>query len=219
MNAAKAALNSQVRRHLTIGITGGIGSGKSVLCSLFTGLGRITINADEAAKRIADEDVMARTAIVREFGREAYLPNGKLDRKRIASIVFNDEMKMMILNSIVHPLVLKEIEYQLDVISPLQAPPYVLVEAALIFESGMEHSLDHVVVVAADEETCVQRVMVRDKISREEVRKRIASQMPQSKKEKLADFVVHNNSSVPDLHSSVKFLDSIFQQLQLARVT
>ena len=211
--------NKDTRPYLVVGVTGGIGSGKTTVCKVFSELGRPVISADEIARKLADENSDAKKGIEIKFGKEAYLQDGRLDRKRMAGIVFRDQGKRKKLDSIIHPLVFKSIEQQLDLLPLSQAAPYVLIEAALIYETGMESSLDHVIVVTANEETNIERVIARDKISRDEVLQRIASQLNQSKKEKFADFVIRNDGQIADLRSSIVFLDSILRQIQSARVS
>jgi dephospho-CoA kinase len=204
---------------LRVGVTGGIGSGKSTVCRIFSDSGRRVILADDVARRIADEDPDVKATIEKVFGASAYLPNGRLDRKRIASIVFADEAKREKLNSILHPRVFQTIDHQLDSLPPKQTHPYVLIEAALVYETGMNELLDYVIVVTADEENCIQRVMARDSVSREEVKRRIAAQMPVERKAKQADFIIQNNGSKTELCSTVQFVDSLLRQMIAARAS
>lgn len=202
---------------LQVGVTGGIGSGKSAVCRSFAGLGRFVISADRIAKDIADNDPDARRAIELKFGRGSYLSDGSLDRKRMAAVVFNDGTKRATLDSIIHPLVFKEIDRRLDAIPSNQAAPYVLIEAALIYEVGMDESLDYVVVVTADEGTRVRRVSERDDVPPEEVQRRVAAQMPDEEKVKKADFVIHNDANESDLLSTVQFIDSLLTRLTIRK--
>lgn len=194
---------------LQVGVTGGIGSGKSTVCKMFAGLGRVVISADDVARRIGDEDPEVRYAIESEFGLDSYLPGGSLNRKKIASIVFADQAKRAALDAIIHPRVFREIERQLDALPSHQSSPYVLIEAALIYEAGMDQSLDYIIVVTADEEARVNRVSQRDHVPADEVLRRVAAQLPAEAKEKKADFVIHNNSTESELRSTVQFLDTL----------
>ncbi|MBM2840880.1 MAG: dephospho-coenzyme kinase [Bacteroidetes bacterium] len=182
-------------------------------------MGRFVIQADDAARKLADEDPQVKAEIEAEFGLGAYLPNGAFDRKKMAAIVFADKQKRSRLDSIIHPRVFSVIGQQLASLPIQQATPYVLIEAALIYEAGMDASLDYVVVVAADEETCIQRVVRRDGISREDVKRRVSAQMPMDKKIKRADFVIHNDGTEADLKAAVLFLDSILSHLTVARTS
>lgn len=202
---------------LRVGVTGGIGSGKSTVCKIFAGLGRFVISADEVARKLADEDPDARQAIEAEFGQAAYLPDGSLDRKKIAAIVFSDQKKRAKLDAIIHPRVFKEIDRRLDSLPSNQTSPYVLIEAALIYETRMDESLDYVIVVTADEDACLNRVNMRDGVSREEVLRRIAAQMPADKKTRKADFVIHNTSTESELRTTVQFLDTLLSQFTIRK--
>jgi dephospho-CoA kinase len=202
-----------------VGVTGGIGSGKSTACGIFADLGRFVVMADEVARKLADEDPEVKREIEAEFGPGAYLPNGFLDRKNIAAVVFTDKRKRARLDSIIHPRVFRAIEQQLAPLPTTQTLPYVLIEAALIYETGMDESLDYVIVVTAEEEICIQRVSVRDSVSREDVRRRISAQMPMERKMKRADFVIHNNATEAELRSSVLFLDSLLSQFTASRTS
>lgn len=209
------------RKHafFQVGVTGGIGSGKSTVCKLFSDFGRCVIHADDVARQIGDEHRDVKAAIEKEFGPAAYLPNGRLDRKKIASIVFADEAKRKRLNAIIHPRVFAAIDQQLGSLSPQQTHPYVLIEAALIYETGMHEWLDYVIVVSADEEYCVQRVMARDRVPRDEVMRRIAAQMPMEKKVKQGDFIIQNEGMKPELRSTVLFLDNLLCHITATRTS
>ena len=205
--------NTKKYPFLRVGVTGGIGSGKSTVCGLFSRLGRTVIQADDLAHRVANEDSEVKRAIQREFGPAVYLPDGLLDRKTMAKLVFADEHKRKTLNAIVHPRVFSAIAGQLDSLSFTQYHPYILIEAALVYETGMNTWLDCVIVVTAGEETRIQRVMTRDGASREDVLRRIRAQMPIEEKVERADFVIRNDGLVSELDSSVLFLDRILSHM------
>ena len=173
---------------LRIGITGGIGSGKSIVARVFNNLGIPVYNADTAAKRLMETDPELQAAIRRHFGNEAFV-QGKLDRSYLASIVFNDKAKLDTLNALVHPVTIRDAELWMK----QQDSPYALKEAALIFESGSQSSLDFVIGVSAPQHLRIHRVMQRDNLSREEVLKRIDKQLDQSLVMRLCDYVVVNN--------------------------
>lgn len=173
---------------LKIGITGGIGSGKSMVAKVFEHLGIPVYKADTAAKSLMNEDPALRTAIISLFGPEAY-QNGQLNRSYISSLVFNDRKKLDALNAIVHPAT---IQYGKDWMNR-QSAPYILKEAALIFESGTQDELDYVIGVSAPLSLRVHRVMNRDHITREQVLQRMGNQLDESLKMKLCDFVIVND--------------------------
>ncbi len=172
-----------------IGITGGIGSGKSTVCRVFEWLGIPVYYADERAKWLMQHDAGLRQAIVQLLGWQAYLPDGSLNRAYIAEIVFRDADKLQSLNQLVHPAVHRDAEQW----SLAQHASYTLREAALLYESGGYRLLDKMIVVTAPEELRVQRVMARDSVSREAVLARMAQQWPESQKAALADYIIHND--------------------------
>lgn len=173
---------------LRIGITGGIGSGKSIVARVFNNLGIPVYNADTAAKRLMETDLDLQTAIRRHFGDKTFV-QGKLDRSYLASIVFKDKAKLDTLNALVHPVTIRDAELWMQ----QQDCPYALKEAALIFESGSQSNLDFVIGVSAPQALRIHRVMQRDGLSREEVLKRIDKQLEQSLVMRLCDYVVVNN--------------------------
>jgi dephospho-CoA kinase len=197
---------------LTIGVTGGIGSGKTTVCKIFEELGAKVIYADELAKNLMTNDENLKRKIIKIFGNEAYI-GGKLNRKFIADVIFTDEKKKKELESVVHPAVIKEILSEFKKLAKNKSVNFVIVEAALIFESGFDNELDYVIVVDADEETKIKRVMERDRCSREEVLKRMRSQMDVRKKRELADILLQNDGDIEELRNKVKFLYSLFDKI------
>ena len=177
---------------LKIGITGNIGSGKTTVCKVFELLGVPVFYADTEAKRLMTEDVVLVNQLKQSFGQDAFFADGKLNRKHIAGIVFNNDAALRQLNELVHPAVFRAF----DVWAAGQKTQfYVLKEAALLFESGSAAQSDQTIVVSASLEERVARVMLRDGISRAEVLRREAKQIPQEEKEKLADFVIQNDNN------------------------
>jgi dephospho-CoA kinase len=173
---------------LKIGITGGIGSGKSTVANIFEVLGIPVYYADDAAKRLMQEDEELKQKIMLQFGNEVY-KNGKLDKKYLADIVFTSPEKLAQLNALVHPATLKDADAWMD----NQTSPYTLKEAALIFESGAHQHLDYVIGVTAPAPLRIQRTMHRDGITREAVIARMDKQMDEVIKMKLCDFVITND--------------------------
>lgn len=193
---------------LRIGLTGGIGSGKSVVAKVFETLGIPVYYADDAAKKLMNTDEELKKEIIKYFGADSY-KNGELDRKYIASIVFNDKEKLELLNSLAHPATILDAKEWIK----RQASPYIIKEAALLFESGANKDLDFVIGVDAPLQLRIKRVMKRDGITEEEILKRIAGQMNDDEKMKLCDFIIYNNEKdlvipqILELHK--KFLDKI----------
>lgn len=173
-----------------VGITGGIGSGKTTVCKIFEQLGIPVYYADEKARQLMEQDDALRQSIVEEFGKSAYLPDQSLDRKFLSGIVFKDKEKLDKLNSLVHPAVAADFQ---NWTLKHKTVPYILKEAALLVESGSYRQLDRLIVVTAPEELRINRVMKRDKVSQQEVVARIQKQLPEKEKIQWADYVIVND--------------------------
>ncbi|MEP6847163.1 MAG: dephospho-CoA kinase [Panacibacter sp.] len=173
---------------LKIGVTGGIGSGKTTVINIFKTLGIPVFDADTAAKHAMHQDTELKKKIIELFGEEAYNKT-ELNRKYIADIVFNDALKLEQLNALVHPVTIAMAEQWMQ----QQTAPYVLKEAAILFESGAADRLDYVIGVFAPQHIRMQRAMQRDSLTREEVLKRMAKQLDEQMKMKLCDFVITND--------------------------
>lgn len=176
-----------------IGITGGIGSGKSLVCKIFASLGVPVYDADSRAKSIMTTDGILVVQIKKEFGSLSYYEDGRLNREYLSAVVFNDEDKLKRLNELVHPRVGADNEKWME---QNANHPYLLREAALLFESGSFKKLDRIIVVTAPEYLRIKRVLHRDKQRTEQdVLTIIRSQMPEEEKIKKADFVIHNDET------------------------
>ena len=171
-----------------IGLTGGIGSGKSTVAHVFEILGIPVYYADKEAKRLMNEDPEIRKQLITHFGEEAYKDN-LINRRFLAEIVFKDKEKLHLLNSLVHPITIARAEEWMV----QQNTPYVIKEAALIFESGSQENLDYVIGVSAPLALRIQRTMKRDGVTREEVLNRMQHQIQESIKMRLCDFVIRND--------------------------
>lgn len=184
---------------LKVGITGGIGSGKSTITSLFHDLGVPIYNSDDRAKWLLSNDVDLMDQIKILFGQESY-SNNKLNRAHIANIVFQDNDMLKQLNAIVHPLVKIDFENWLLL---QKKEPLVIKEAAILIESGAYKELDVLIVVLADKKTRIKRVINRDNVSKEEVEKRMETQISDSERLKFANFSVDNNTDQSNLKMQV----------------
>ena len=173
---------------LRVGITGGIGSGKSIVAKVFATLGIPVYNADSTAKRLMEEDTSLKASISLLFGEQAY-EAGRLNRPYISAIVFKDREKLAQLNALVHPATIAAGEKWFGE----QQAPYALKEAALIFESGTQRQLDFVIGVSAPQHLRIHRVMARDGVGREEVLKRMQNQIDETIKMRLCDSVIYND--------------------------
>jgi len=173
---------------LKVGITGGIGSGKSTVAKIFEVLGIPVYYADDAAKKLMNEDPALKEKIEKAFGKDTYT-NGILNRPYLSTLVFNNPEKLELLNSIVHPATIADADKWMQ----RQTTPYVLKEAALIFESGSNKKLDTVIGVFTPAEQRIQRVMQRDNISEEDIITRMNKQMNEDEKMRLCDYVINND--------------------------
>ncbi len=176
---------------LKVGLTGGIGSGKSTVAAIFEVLGIPVYYADAEAKKMMNEDEAIINTIKKIFGEESY-QSGKLNREYISSIVFSNPEKLKELNSIIHPATISGALKWMN----QQNSPYSIKEAALIFESYSEKDLDYIIGVTAPEEIRIKRAMLRDNISKEKVESRIKEQMNEVEKMNLCNFIINNDETI-----------------------
>lgn len=174
---------------LKIGITGGIGSGKSTVARVFHTLGIPVFDADNVAKEIVSKDPQVRKTLIRHFG-DMVFENGQLNKKYLSGLVFSNAEKLKLLDSIIHPATIKASEVWMK---KQQQSPYAIKEAALLFEANTTNNLDAVIGVYAPVEMRIGRVMRRNRLSREEVLNRIGKQMNEDEKMNLCDYVVYND--------------------------
>ncbi len=173
---------------LRIGLTGGIGSGKTTVARIFEVLGVPVYFADDAAKKLMNEDGDLKKKIIAHFGAESYV-NDKLNRSYLSSVVFSDQEKTKLINSIIHPATINDASKWLE----RQATPYAIKEAALIFEAGAEKMLDLVIGVSAPRELRIQRVRQRENISEDAVLSRMEKQMNEEEKMSRCDIIINND--------------------------
>ncbi|MFI5157021.1 MAG: dephospho-CoA kinase [Chitinophagales bacterium] len=175
---------------MKIGLTGGIGSGKTTVARIFEILGIPVYYADDAARRLMNTDPDLKRKIINLFGEQAY-NHGLLDRNYISSQVFENKNKLGELNALTHPVTIKDADDWMK----NQETPYAIKEAALIFESGAEKMLDLVIGVDAPEEIRIRRTMERDSVSRDQVIARMKNQLPDGEKMSRCDFLIHNDDT------------------------
>ena len=177
---------------LRIGITGGIGSGKTTVAKIFEVLGVPVYYADEAARRLMNDDESLQQKLIEQFGTEIF-DNKQLNRPLLASLVFNDPIKLTLLNSLVHPVTIADAAKWMAQFSGETGRHYAIKEAALLFESGAQNQLDYVIGVHAPYRLRLQRTMLRDNLTKEAVEARMAKQMDETKKMNLCNFIITND--------------------------
>jgi len=177
---------------LKIGLTGNIGSGKSVVSRIFSQLRVPVYQADEESKKILQTEHVI-TEVTKHFGHDILTTGGQVDKKKLASVVFSDTHALQRLNSILHPRVRQDFQEWASKFSYL---PYVVQEAAIIFESGFQNEFDYIVHVSCPQEIAIRRVMTRDGADRQTVLQRMRFQMEDIKKAALSDFVIRNDGSL-----------------------
>jgi dephospho-CoA kinase len=195
-----------------IGVTGGIGSGKSAVCSIFAHLGAPVLYADDIAKELSSTDPTIRKKLIALLGGSAYQADGSLNRSFIASEIFTNKTLKQKVESFIHPRVEKEIDRQIKELA-YRGEPIAIVEAALMYEAGLHKKLDAVIVVDADESERISRVRKRDVVSEEAVRSRIDAQLEVKRNLDKADYIIYNNGTLEELESKVQFLYIVFKQL------
>ena len=198
---------------LKIGLTGSIAVGKSAVCDVFRELGCHVIDADRIAREVVKPNTPGLRQIVENFGGEILAENGELDRTRLGSIVFADESKRLLLNSIVHPLVFEAQNRWLAGREAEDPDGIAIVDAALMIESGGYRRFDALIVVWCEPAIQLRRLMLRDSLSEADAKKRMAAQMPQDEKKQYADFLIDTSNSFEDTRWQAV---SVYEKLKLA---
>ena len=189
---------------IKVGITGGIGSGKTTVGKVFETLGISVYDADMQAKRLMNTDPELKAALKEYFGNDIYRDE-VLERHKLAEIVFNDPIALEKVNAWVHPAVARDFEHWCT----LQTSPYVIEEAAIIFESNLAHRFAKVILVTAPDDLRIKRVCARNDVAPEAVRKRMDRQWSEEKKMALADYIIYND----DLRLVIPQVVEIHRQL------
>ena len=195
---------------LKVGLTGGIGSGKSEVSKFFHKWGAFILDADREAKKIIDKNEKAQQEIIKEFGSDVINIDNRIDKQKLARVAFQDEYHQLNLNSIIHPFVFKKIDETFDKIELEDKHKIFVVDAALIYESGADTHMDYVIVVTSLLRYRTERVMSRQNITRDDFMKRVTLQWSDGDKEHLADFIIQNNSDLKNLEKESK---NIFESL------
>ncbi len=199
---------------LKVGLTGSIAVGKSHVLGVLREVGCHVIDADLIAREVVAPGTAGLRAVVTEFGNEVLNESGALDRKRLGQIVFSDEARRLKLNSLLHPLIIAAQDEKMRELETKDPSGIVVIDAALLIESGGYQRLDKLIVVHCDPEIQLQRLMKRDSLTREAALERIKAQMPQAEKTKYADFLIDTSGDFAQTRAQV---ESVFAQLSEAR--
>ena len=191
---------------LRVGLTGGIGSGKSTASNFFEAFGSFVINADEEAKKLISSNETVQHELIAEFGTDIIDVSGQINKAKLAKISFQDEDHQQTLNSVIHPYIYDSIDNQFNRVLKNGKFDIFIVDGALIFESGYDVHMDYIIVVTALLKNRIERALGRKTLSRDEILKRINLQWSEEEKVNLADFVIHNDGSEEDLKNNVKSL-------------
>ena len=198
---------------LKAGLTGSIAVGKSNVCAIFAELGCHVLDADQTARDVVKAGSHGLARIVEEFGYQVLTPFGELDRKTMGSIVFANKKKRERLNSIVHPLVIEAQDRWIREREEIDPDGIAIVDAALMIESGGYRRFDKLIVVWCEAAIQLQRLMLRDNLTREEAQKRIDSQMPQEEKKRFADHLIDTSAGFDDTRKQTL---EVYAQLRLS---
>ena len=188
---------------LNIGLTGGIACGKSTVAEMFVHLGAHLIDFDKLAHEVQEPGKPAWQEIVDYFGHDILDQDKKIDRNKMAAIVFNQPEKLKVLNNIVHPRVFEEWRVRLEKIKANDPQAIALSDVPLLFEGNMQHLFDLTILVLVAQEEQINRLIIRNGVIKEEAEKRLKSQMPISEKISLADIVIDNEGSIPETEKRV----------------
>ena len=189
---------------MLIGITGGIGAGKSYLTEYFRSLGAVVVDADQIGHRVI-EQTSVKQRLLESFGEEIVDQSGKVDRRRLGRKAFTDRDSYERLNQIVQPALSSALRREVEEIGR-SGERIIAVEAAVLFEWGDKEAYDVIVVVDADEEERIQRVIRQGRLTRDEIEKRMAFQLPSDAKRSMADYVIHNHGTLTDLEHEAESL-------------
>lgn len=195
---------------LKVGLTGGIGSGKSTASRYFESLGAFVLDADEEAKELITSNETVQHELISEFGTDIIDGTGRVDKNKLSRVAFQDEDHQQRLNSVVHPYIFNLIDKEFNRVFNDKKHGVFIVDAALIYETGFDAHLDYVIVVTAHLKNRMERALGRETLSREEILKRVGFQWPEEEKVNMADFVVHNDGAEAELQKNI---ESIIKKL------
>jgi dephospho-CoA kinase len=203
-------MTDEKKSYMKLGVTGGIGSGKSTVCKVFNTLGISVYSSDPEAQKIMNSDSEIIKKINSIAGRNLY-STGVLDRQELAALIFNNKSLLEKVNSVVHPAVAAHFkQWTME-----QASPYIIMESAILFESGASRHVDRIATVVAPEEERISRVIERNRLTREQVIERIRNQMNDEERIKLSDYVISNSENDMIIPSVLKIHEDILSSLNL----
>ena len=191
---------------LKVGLTGGIGSGKSTASKFFEKLGAFILDADKEAKNLLEKNEIVQHEVISEFGTDIINTTGKVDKNKLARVAFQDVDHQRRLNSVVHPYIFDLIDKTFDKVLSDGKYAVFIIDAAMIYESGYDIHLDYIIVITAQLKNRMERALARKTLTREEILKRIEFQWPEEEKVGMADFVIHNDGTEKELNDNIKSL-------------
>ena len=191
---------------LKVGLTGGIGSGKSTASRYFESLGAFVLDADEEAKKLITSNETVQHELISEFGTDIIDGTGRMNKNKLSRVAFQDEDHQQRLNSVVHPYIFNLIDKEFNRVFNDKKHGVFIVDAALIYETGFDAHLDYVIVVTAHLKNRMERALGRETLSREEILKRVGFQWPEEEKVNMADFVVHNDGTEVEFKKNIESL-------------
>jgi len=196
---------------LKVGLTGGIGSGKSTASKFFEKLGAFILDADKEAKNLLEKNEIVQHEVISEFGTDIINATGKVDKNKLARVAFQDVDHQRRLNSVVHPYIYDLIDKKFDKVLSDGKYDVFIIDAAMIYESGYDIHLDYIIVITAQLKNRMERALARKTLTREEILKRIEFQWSEEEKVGMADFVIHNDGTEKELNDNIK---SIIKKLK-----
>jgi len=196
---------------LKVGLTGSIAVGKSFVCDVFRELGCHVLDADKTARKVVEPGTDGLLQVVTEFGKDILTDDGELDRKKLGAIVFADEEKRQLLNSIVHPLVIDAQDRWIEAFQKIDPDGIAVIDAALMIESGGYKRFDKLIVVWCEPAIQLKRLMLRDNLTEIDAKKRIDAQIPQDAKKQFADYLIDTSGGFDETR---KQTIDVFQELK-----
>ena len=191
---------------LRVGLTGGIGSGKSTASNYLNGLGAFVLDADNEAKKLLSTNDVVQHELIAEFGTDIINPSGEIEKKKLSRIAFQDVDHQRRLNSVVHPYIYDLIDSTYEKVLRDGKHSVFIIDAAMIYESGYDTHLDYVIVITAQLKNRMERALSRNTLTREEILKRMEFQWTEEEKVNMADFIIHNDGSTEELNANIKSL-------------